>query len=91
MAKYLLAWLGSALVFAGVDFVWLSSSAGLYRPTLDPILAEQVRLGPAVLFYLADLTGMLVLVIGPAGRAGSLRQAAIHGAVLGLWPTPPMT
>jgi len=84
MLKYLLSYLGAAVVFAGVDFVWLSVlSAKVYRPTLDPVLADQVNLAPAVVFYLAYLAGMLVLVIAPAGRAGSLSQAALHGAVLG--------
>jgi uncharacterized membrane protein len=84
MLKYLVTYLGTAVVFAGVDFIWLSVlSAKVYRPTLDPVLADKVNLGPAVIFYLAYLLGMLVLVIAPAGRAGSLSQAAINGAVLG--------
>jgi uncharacterized membrane protein len=58
-------------------------SGGLYRPALDAILADHVRLAPAVIFYLAYLLGMLVLVIAPAGRAGSLTLAAGNGAMLG--------
>jgi uncharacterized membrane protein len=83
MLKYPLTYLGAAIVFAGVDFIWLSVSGGIYRPTLDPLLADRVRLGPAVVFYLAYLLGMLLLVIAPAGRAGSLTQAARNGAMLG--------
>ena len=84
MLKYLITYLGTAVVFAGVDFIWLSVlSAKVYRPTLDPVLADKVHLGPAVIFYLAYLLGMLILVIAPAGRAGSLGDAAAKGAVLG--------
>jgi len=84
MLKYLASYVGTAVVFLSTDIVWLSGlSAGVYRPTLNPVLADQVRLGPAILFYLAYLAGMQILVIAPAGRAGSLRQAATHGAVLG--------
>lgn len=83
MLKYLLTYLGAAIVLGGLDFVWLSASGGLYRPTLDAILADHVRLAPALVFYLAYLLGMLVLVIAPAGRAGSLTLAARNGAVLG--------
>ena len=36
-----------------------------------------------MIFYLVYLLGMLILVIAPAGRAGSFSQAAIKGAVLG--------
>jgi uncharacterized membrane protein len=84
MLKYVVTYLGTAVVFAGVDFVWLSVlSAHVYRPTLDPVLADKVNLLPAVIFYLAYLAGMLGLVIAPAGRAGSFGQAAVNGAVLG--------
>ena len=84
MLKYVLTYLGTAVVFAGVDFVWLSMlSAKVYRPTLDPVLADKVNLTAALIFYLAYLLGMLVLVIAPAGRAGSLSQAAANGAILG--------
>lgn len=84
MRKYLASYLGAAVVFLGADLVWLSGlSAGVYRPALDPVLADRVDLAPAIIFYLAYLAGMLVLVIAPAGRAGSLRQAAVNGAVLG--------
>ena len=41
MLKYVIAYLATGLVFAAVDAVWLTwSNERLYRPTLNPVLAD---------------------------------------------------
>jgi uncharacterized membrane protein len=81
MLKYILAYLATGLSFAAVDVVWLSlMGPRLYRPTLDPILAQTFAPAPAIVFYLAYVLGVLVLAVLPA--AGWTR-ALVNGALLG--------
>ena len=38
MLKYIVTYLGTGLVFALIDLVWLmNANARVYRPTLDPV------------------------------------------------------
>ena len=84
MLKYVVTYLGTGLAFAAVDFVWLAwLSAGIYRPTLDPVLAPEVNMVAAVIFYLAYVLGVVVLAVVPAGREGRWTKAALTGAMLG--------
>lgn len=83
MLKYLITYLGTGLGFAAIDFVWLSNSSRLYRPTLDPVLADQVNFVAAFAFYFIYILGLVAMAVVPAGRAGSWRQAAGKGAMLG--------
>lgn len=83
MLRLLVAYLATGLALAGVDFIWLTKAQGLYRPTLDPVLADQVNLGAALAFYLVYVSGVTGLAVVPAGRAGSIRQGALTGAALG--------
>ena len=70
MLKYVVTYLGTGLAFAAVDFVWLAwLSAGVYRPTLDPVLAPEVNMVAAVIFYLcgpdsAYVTGTETFITG---------------------------
>ncbi len=83
MLKYLLTYLGTGLGFAAIDLIWLNNSSGLYRPTLDPVMADQVNLTAALAFYAVYILGLVVMAVVPAGRAGSWRMAAGKGAMLG--------
>ncbi len=84
--RWIVAWLAAALIFAGLDAVWLiSTNATLYRPVLGPVLAAQVRPIPAVLFYLVYLTGTVVLAVGPALAARNWRRASLNGALFGFF------
>jgi len=81
--KYLLTYLGTGLGFAAIDLVWLTHSSGLYRPILNPIMADQLNFTAAIAFYMVYILGLVVMAVVPAGRAGSWRQAAGKGAMLG--------
>lgn len=84
MLKYIVTYLGTGLAFAAIDFVWLAKlSAHVYRPTLDPVLADTVNLPPAIIFYLIYVLGVVALAVVPAGREGSWLKAAMTGAALG--------
>ena len=84
MIKYLLTYLGTGLGFLAIDLVWLTNANRLlYRPTLDPVLADEVNLVAAMAFYLIYILGLVVMAVVPAGKAGSWRMAAGKGAMLG--------
>lgn len=84
MLKHLAAYLVTGAVFVAVDAVWLMlAAARLYRPTLDPILAAQPLLAPAVAFYLIYPAGILAFAVLPY-RDWGLGKVAVTGALLGV-------
>ena len=85
MSAYLVAYLATALVFVGLDFVWLSlTGPSLYRPILGPLLADKLNGAAAAAFYLIYIAGVVFLAVRPAFEAGAWRTAAINGLVLGV-------
>ena len=86
MLRYAVAWLGAGLLLAGLDAIWLATTnATLYRPTLAQVLAVSPRLGPAVLFYILYLIGVVIFAVSPAIRSGRWRDATVMGALLGFF------
>ncbi|MCZ8043032.1 MAG: DUF2177 family protein [Beijerinckiaceae bacterium] len=84
MKTLLTAYAAAALAFLAVDAVWLSTMADLmYRPLLGDLLAPSFRLGPAILFYVIYIAGIVFFAIRPALATGRLATAALHGAALG--------
>ena len=79
-----LLYLATAGVFLGLDMLGIRY---LIRPVFDRhvghLLADPLRLGPAALFYLAYVAGVLWFVSLPALREGAPLQALIGGAILG--------
>ena len=85
MIKIAVAYVSILVVFAALDFTWLSlTSASLYKPALGSLLADQVQPVPAVLFYLIYLGGLVYFAVWPALNSGSWSRALLNGAVLGL-------
>ena len=83
---YLIAYLVSLLAMAGLDLLWLTNtSAILYRRDLGPLLAEDPRMGVAVIFYLAYALGIVIFAIRPALAAAEWRVAALYGALFGFF------
>lgn len=83
--RYLLAYLGSGLVMAVLDAVWLTTvGPRLYRPAIGELLAPEPNLRIAVVFYLLYVAGIVFLAVTPALRDGSAVRALVSGAVLGL-------
>lgn len=75
----------TATVFFALDIVGIRL---LIRPVFERhvghLLAEPLRLGPAALFYLAYVAGLLWMVSWPALKADAPLQALVGGMVLGL-------
>jgi uncharacterized membrane protein len=81
-----LAAYGAALVvFLGLDFAWLTVFARrFYTGQIGALLLPQGRLGPAVLFYLLYLAGVIIFVVAPALDRGRWTRAPAFGALFGL-------
>jgi len=85
MTSYALAYITVTIVFVALDAIWLTfMGPALYKPALGDILADKVRILPAIVFYAIYPVGVVTFVMVPALRAGSVGQAAVYGALFGL-------
>jgi uncharacterized membrane protein len=84
MIKWIAAYVGTAVAFAAIDFVWLTNMTDrLYRPVIGPIMAAKPDMVAAVAFYVIYIGGIVILAIAPALKEGAWTRAALNGAVLG--------
>jgi uncharacterized membrane protein len=82
--KFVVAYVGAALTFAAVDFVWLTNmTERFYKPVIGPILAPKPDMVAAVLFYAIYIGGIVFIAIAPALKEGAWTRALLNGAVLG--------
>lgn len=81
--KWIAAYVAAGISFGFLDFLWLGwAGPNLYRPALGDLLAAEFRLGPALLFYLIYIAGVVWFAVRP-GLAHGSRQAMLNGALLG--------
>ena len=81
--QYVIAYVAAAVVFGALDAVWLGwAGPKLYRPALGDLLAPAFRAGPALVFYVLYIAGMVWFAIRP-GLAQGVGTAALNGALLG--------
>jgi uncharacterized membrane protein len=81
---YLAAYLTALIVFGGIDALWLSfMGPAVYRPVLAEILAPNLRLAPAITFYLAFPIGLVVFGVLPGLRSGALTSAFAFAVLFG--------
>lgn len=84
MIRYTIAYAATAVVFLGVDYIWLSRAMGFYRNSLGDLLAEKPNLPAAAAFYLIYFVGIVVFAVMPAARNGGWASAILLGGLLGL-------
>ena len=85
MLNYAMVYCVTAVVFLGIDFVWLSRIArDFYFSRLGDQLLAQPRLGAAAAFYLVYVAGIVIFAIAPALKADSARLVIFLGAFFGL-------
>lgn len=85
MNQFFISYVISGLVFAVVDGIWLSFVANsFYRSQIGSLLLDKPNLPAAVAFYAVFLVGLVVFVITPSLEAGSIKMAAVLGALFGL-------
>lgn len=86
MAQYLTAYAVTAIVFLGIDFVWLSKIAKkFYYGRLGDLLLDKPKMGAAVAFYAIYVVGIIIFAVAPALAAQSASTALIYGALFGFF------
>ena len=84
MTRTAVPFIGALLVYICLDLSWITlTGQSLYRDRLPDIFLEDLALWPAVVFYLLYTSGLLVLIILPAARSGSLKDAMWRGGFFG--------
>ncbi len=86
-AKYITAYIATGISFALIDAVWLRTMyERLYKPEIGELMMKDgFRLGPAVVFYLLYILGMMIFAVGPALQSGKWQTALLWGALLGFF------
>ncbi|EIM78217.1 hypothetical protein A33O_00480 [Nitratireductor aquibiodomus RA22] len=83
--SYVIAYAATAIVFFGLDYIWLSRvAAGFYRDRMGHLLLDQPNFAAAGMFYLFYVAGVVYFAVAPALSNGTATSALIAGALLGL-------
>lgn len=86
MTRLAVAYAATAIVFCGLDFIWLGFVAkGYYQSQIGTLLLEKPNLPVAALFYALYIVGVLIFAVLPALDAGSWRKALLYGALFGFF------
>ena len=81
---HVLLYIVTAIVFLALDVVMLKKVMyPLFSANIGPMMLEDLRMGPAAVFYLFYVVGVVWFVSIPALNVGSIAQAFFAGAVLG--------
>ena len=81
---HVLLYIVTAIVFLALDVVMLKKVMyPLFSSNIGPMMLEDLRMGPAAVFYLFYVVGVVWFVSFPAFNVGSVAQAFFAGAVLG--------
>ena len=85
MSKAVWAYIGALLAFLVLDGLWLGVlMSSTYKELLGPLMLAQPKWGPAIVFYLLYVLGVVFFVVLPALARASARRAALAGAFFGL-------
>ena len=73
------------IAFLAIDSLWLGLVApSFYQSQIGFIMAESPDLIAAGLFYLLFIFGMVMFIVEPGVREGTLMKAVARGALFGL-------
>ena len=85
MSKAVWAYIGALLAFLVLDGLWLGLlMSSTYKELLGSLMLAQPKWGPAIVFYLLYVLGVVFFVVLPALARASARRAALAGALFGL-------
>ncbi|HEX6144228.1 MAG TPA: DUF2177 family protein [Geminicoccaceae bacterium] len=83
--QYFIGYVASAIVFFGLDLLWLGVVAkGFYARQLGDLLSDQPNMAVAGLFYAGYVGGIVLFAVAPALQAQSWTTALVLGVFLGL-------
>jgi len=81
--RYVILYLATFSVLIPIDFLFLGIVAkGFFTAEVGDMLSE-IRLAPAILFYLLYVVGILIFVSGSA--AATWQSTLLYGALFGLF------
>jgi uncharacterized membrane protein len=81
--RYVVLYLATLIVLIPIDFLFLGLVAkGFFTAQVGDMLGE-IRVAPAILFYLLYAVGILIFVNGPVGA--TWQSALLYGALFGLF------
>jgi uncharacterized membrane protein len=81
---YLVPYVAVLVVFGIIDAGWLNTTGKiLYRPALGDILLDDLRIAPAILFYLAYPIGIVAFAVMPGLRSDSVATAFFYALLFG--------
>lgn len=84
--SHAIAFLGTAIVFFALDYLWLARIAGsFYRGRLGPLMADEVNIAVAVAFYAVYVVGIVIFAVAPAMRSGQWLDALLYGCLFGFF------
>lgn len=82
---YVAAYMGAAVVFCVMDFIWLTIIAkNFYQTHMGDLMAIEIKIVPAIIFYIIYLAGLVLFAISPALREQNWLVAAGLGLLLGI-------
>ncbi|MFB2533208.1 DUF2177 family protein [Paracoccus sp. p3-h83] len=78
-------YLSTLVIFLVIDAIGITLLIKpVFQTHVGHLLADPMRIGPAVIFYLGYIAGLLYFVSVPALERGAAGQALLRGAILGL-------
>ncbi len=86
IGKWIVGYIATGIAFAVIDSFWLRSMyTRLYQPEIGELLMRGFRTGPAVIFYLLYILGMMIFAVNPALKSGNWQVALVQGAMFGFF------
>jgi uncharacterized membrane protein len=86
MTRIAIAYIATAVVFCGLDFLWLGVVAkGYYQSQVGTLLLDRPNLPVAAAFYALYVAGVLIFAVVPGLEMGSPVRALAAGALFGFF------
>ena len=82
--KVFLIYVAALVGFLVIDFIWLSvMNSRVYKPGIGHLMAENVNVLPALIFYVGYVVGVVLLAVLPGLDAGNVWKTVGLAALLG--------
>ncbi|MEO8344814.1 MAG: DUF2177 family protein [Betaproteobacteria bacterium] len=86
MTRLAVAYVATAIVFCGLDFIWLGYVAkDYYQAQVGALLLTKPNLPIAAAFYALYIVGVMIFAVLPALDSGNWSKALVNGALFGFF------